>query len=214
MNLILIYAWLLFGYLIQISGAEKTECRIPVYLENFEQANKAGVKSADGHLLQIKKLQFYLSCSSKNIPDTQEYHLIDINNGKDTLKLEGEPGSHWYTGVDSLTQKDGAKEGDLDPFNGMYWAWHSGYIELKLEGVLTMKSGDRQDVLIHAGGFGPLQQDLFPLKNNSDRNNPRVCLNLNNLIQLMISNEIFHSMLPGEKSHLLMKAFSQGIQIR
>lgn len=26
-------------------------------------------------------------------------------------------------------------DGDLDPLNGMYWAWNSGYINMKIEGI-------------------------------------------------------------------------------
>ncbi|MEZ4886018.1 MAG: MbnP family protein [Chitinophagales bacterium] len=38
-------------------------------------------------------------------------------------------------GIDSLTNVSGAFGGDLDPTNGMYWTWQSGYINFKLEGI-------------------------------------------------------------------------------
>jgi hypothetical protein len=38
-------------------------------------------------------------------------------------------------GIDSTTNASGAMGGDLDPTNGMYWTWQSGYINFKLEGT-------------------------------------------------------------------------------
>jgi len=55
-------------------------------------------------------------------------------------------------GIDAQTNEKGIGEGDLDPSRGMYWAWQSGYINLKLEGIRNGKSFE-----LHLGGF----QDPF-----------------------------------------------------
>lgn len=52
-------------------------------------------------------------------------------------------------GVDSLTNASGVHCCSLDPANGMYWSWQSGYIQFKLEG--KDKSG--QALTLHLGGF-------------------------------------------------------------
>ncbi|MFM7218204.1 MAG: MbnP family protein, partial [Bacteroidota bacterium] len=46
----------------------------------------------------------------------------------------------------------GALGGDLDPTNGMYWTWQSGYINYKLEGFLSIE-GKEQSFEFHLGGF-------------------------------------------------------------
>jgi hypothetical protein len=37
-------------------------------------------------------------------------------------------------GIDSLTSTAGIQKGVIDPINGMYWAWQSGYVNFKIEG--------------------------------------------------------------------------------
>ncbi len=55
-------------------------------------------------------------------------------------------------GTSADLNSSGAHSGDLDPMQGMYWAWHSGYINFKLEGVYS-KNGNYQEFRYHIGGF-------------------------------------------------------------
>lgn len=52
-------------------------------------------------------------------------------------------------GVDSTTNAAGVHCCALDPANGMYWSWQSGYIQFKLEG----KEKNGQQLNLHLGGF-------------------------------------------------------------
>ena len=52
-------------------------------------------------------------------------------------------------GVDSVTNAAGVHCCALDPANGMYWSWQSGYIQFKLEG----KEKDGTALNLHLGGF-------------------------------------------------------------
>lgn len=52
-------------------------------------------------------------------------------------------------GVDSTANVSGAQEGALDPANGMFWTWNTGYIFLKLEGTTS----NATDIRYHIGGF-------------------------------------------------------------
>ena len=111
--------------------------------------------------------------------EPSSYHLIDA---ADTAKLRialNLPANLacnticFNLGIDSLTNSQGAKGGDLDPALGMYWAWHSGYINLKLEGtspacaspVATRKHAFQY----HLGGFRAgeyaLQKITLPVAN-------------------------------------------------
>jgi hypothetical protein len=57
-------------------------------------------------------------------------------------------------GVDSLTSVSGAYGGALDPTQGMYWTWQSGYIFLKMEGWSPASPGRKQEFHYHIGGYG------------------------------------------------------------
>ncbi len=84
-----------------------------------------------------------------NHPD---FILIEKGKHESVKWVEDEPttfDSFVFTfGVDSLTHEKGVMTGDLDPVNGMYWAWQSGYIDLKLEG-----SWKNQPIQFHLGGY-------------------------------------------------------------
>jgi hypothetical protein len=56
-------------------------------------------------------------------------------------------------GVDSLHNCSGAQSGALAPENGMFWAWNTGYIFLKMEG--TAPASKQPDHLLeyHIGGY-------------------------------------------------------------
>jgi hypothetical protein len=58
--------------------------------------------------------------------------------------------------VDSALNCSGAQSGALDPVNGMFWTWNTGYIYFKLEGYATDSPNDLQKIEYHIGGYtGP-----------------------------------------------------------
>ncbi|WP_293890349.1 MbnP family protein [Flavobacterium sp.] len=56
-------------------------------------------------------------------------------------------------GIDSLTNTAGAMAGDLDPVKGMYWAWQSGYINMKIEGKSSSCKTRKNEFQFHVGGY-------------------------------------------------------------
>jgi len=117
-----------------------------------------------GEAISVSGFQAYIthielwdrdSCLYK---DPQAY-LIDASNPASLqLALHPPAGAHathlkFGLGVDSLTSVSGAFSGDLDPVNGMYWTWQSGYINLKLEGHSTFSPARRKDFAFHLGGY-------------------------------------------------------------
>ncbi len=60
---------------------------------------------------------------------------------------------HLTIGIDSITNVSGAMGGDLDPVNGMYWAWQSGYINFKIEGVSPLCNTRNHVFQYHIGGY-------------------------------------------------------------
>jgi hypothetical protein len=91
---------------------------------------------------RITSLRFYIG-NIKLMKDTQivfehpSYQLMDAKF-TETLKITVPKVSFnkiaFSIGIDSLTNNQGALTDDLDPQNGMYWTWQSGYINFKLEG--------------------------------------------------------------------------------
>jgi len=86
-------------------------------------------------------------------------HLIDLSkelslqiNEKKSFDFDK---VKFNIGVDSLTNVSGIFEGDLDPANGMYWTWQSGYINFKLEGTSSLCPSRKNKFYWHIGGYSP-----------------------------------------------------------
>lgn len=54
-------------------------------------------------------------------------------------------------GVDSARNVAGAQQAALDPLNGMFWNWNTGYVFLKMEGTSPRTANGQ--LVIHVGGF-------------------------------------------------------------
>ncbi len=132
--------------------------RALVLEEQRTLANDVGVR--------IGQFRFYvchLTLHRNGQPFTvgQECHLIDaedpgsweISIGSSSVSM---PDSVTFLlGVDSLLNVSGALGGDLDPTKGMYWAWNSGYINLKLEGSTPVGPYPKGAFELHLGGYLP-----------------------------------------------------------
>lgn len=62
-------------------------------------------------------------------------------------------GLSFRIGVDSVVNELGPSAGDLDPINGMYWTWSTGYVFCKLEGTVEHGSAPKRVYEIHIGGY-------------------------------------------------------------
>lgn len=62
-------------------------------------------------------------------------------------------GVSFTIGVDSASNCSGAQSGALDPINGMFWAWNTGYIFLKLEGKSPVSTSSGNEFEFHIGGY-------------------------------------------------------------
>jgi hypothetical protein len=130
--------------------------------------------------IQIEELKFYISGielwnNNKKVWTQQNsFHLIDISNPA-SMKVDlNIPPALQYNqlrfaiGVDSATSTAGALGGDLDPTRGMYWSWQSGYINVKLEGIVNLSRTRHNRFQFHLGGyqypFNALQQVVLPLQ--------------------------------------------------
>lgn len=86
-------------------------------------------------------------------------HLLDLSKS-DSFKIPITKKSGkliskiiFNIGIDSITNNSGALSGDLDPVNGMYWAWQSGYINMKVEGKSRSCATRKNEFQFHIGGY-------------------------------------------------------------
>jgi hypothetical protein len=131
----------------------------------------AGAEQVDeGKGLAVEALRFYLSDVVLLKGDSvvhraaKRHHLLDAEQ-PESLRLPLQTVADYdelrFTlGVDSLTAASGAFGGDLDPTNGMYWTWRSGYINFKLEGTSPDCPARKNRFQFHVGGFqGPFNSE-------------------------------------------------------
>lgn len=115
--------------------------------------------------LSFSTIKFYISDLEVNYLDNTKfkqknsYHLIDISNPK-SLRLNIDDSTEkeiksikFNIGIDSLANVSGALSGDLDLQNGMYWAWQSGYINMKIEGLSSSCKTRKNIFQFHIGGY-------------------------------------------------------------
>ncbi|WP_298734107.1 MbnP family protein [uncultured Chitinophaga sp.] len=131
----------------------------PMVLRNTSYVNAAGES------FNITAFKYYVSNFSLTTTSGQEVNLTPayflINEENDSTKqltLQELPTGTYRSisfllGVDSARNNSGAQTGALDPVNGMFWTWNSGYIMAKLEGTSPVSSLPATLVEYHIGGF-------------------------------------------------------------
>jgi hypothetical protein len=145
--------------------------------------------------IQITSFKFYVSnielvCENKIVwRVNQGFYLIDLET-ENSQKINCLVPKNiqfdkisFDLGIDSLTNVSGALGGALDPTQGMYWTWQSGYINLKLEGNFIQSMNAKNDFVFHLGGyqnpFNTIQKISFQTKKQSTY---QIGIELNNLI--------------------------------
>jgi hypothetical protein len=111
----------------------------------------------------ITKLKYYISNITVNnlkqsFAEPGSYHLLDESNPA-SLSFNFDAAANTYNsisftiGVDSIKNVSGAQTGTLDPANGMFWTWNSGYIFFKLEGRSALSPIINNKIEYHIGGY-------------------------------------------------------------
>lgn len=125
-----------------------------------------------GDTLQVDLLRFYISAIEITFDndavffEKNSYHLVDASVKKSLgIQVKNVPPGiiktvNFNIGVDSTACVSGALEGDLDPVNGMYWAWNSGYINAKLEGRSNSCKTLHHVFEFHIGGYLPAEKSV------------------------------------------------------
>ena len=118
-------------------------------------------------------------------------------------------------GVDSATNAAGVHCCALDPANGMYWSWQSGYIQFKLEG----KEKDGTALNLHLGGFSNAHMssitDEIPIHRmvsngpvlppNRRSQHLSISLSLDSFLELIKTNKEYSLMSPNSRVQEYMR---------
>jgi hypothetical protein len=147
------------------------------------------------HLVDAEKLSS-LEFKIKKVPDLK-INKISFN-----------------VGVDSLNSVSEKFEGDLDPSKGMYWAWNTGYVNMKLEGKSSSCTNAKKEFQFHIGGYltkqNALQKIEFVL---SEKQNNSINVELSNWLDAISLKETKSIMIPGEKAIKMAQLYKNMFQI-
>lgn len=118
-----------------------------------------------GDTFTVSKFNYYitnLALVKENdslFTQTNSYYLIEESKsaskqiGVGALPYGKYKSIRLLIGVDSARNVSGAQTGALDPANGMFWNWSTGYIMLKLEGTAPTSTVSGKIIEYHLGGF-------------------------------------------------------------
>jgi hypothetical protein len=119
----------------------------------------------NGDSFSVDDLKYYISNISftDNLGNTwyenESYHLIDATDPAEMIIYIDSMPAGTYTsmsfmiGVDSARNVSGTQTGALDPSNGMFWTWSSGYIMAKIEGHSPSSTASFNLLIFHVAGF-------------------------------------------------------------
>lgn len=146
-----------------------------------------------------------------------KYILIDLSDSSSLnipFVYKGHfNGIRFTLGVDSATNMSGPKAGALDPVNGMYWTWQSGYINAKIEGNRTGCDTTRE-FLYHIGGYHTPEQtaiETYRICKTSDQIN--VNLAMDRFFAAVTCDMDAAVQIPGAKAHALAAYMSASFVI-
>jgi hypothetical protein len=152
---------------------------------------------SDGDSIRMDQFKWYMSTAHGEI------HLVDASEPatytlpflSNTIQL----------GLDSTANTAGRFDGAFDPLLGMYWAWNTGYIHLKLVGCLV-QTGNQFPFEYHIGGYKAPFETFVPIKIPAGTN--KIPLHLERLFVALPITTTPNIMLPGAAAKQIFHAFS------
>lgn len=152
-----------------ISDKHIAKNKLQISFEHFVgdkilQLDSVQYKNELGQTFTVTKFKYYISNIHLTRDDGKEFvskEFFLVNEEDEISKQivmndvpDGNYTSITFTiGVDSLHNCSGLQQGALDPVNGMFWAWNTGYIFLKLEGKSSQSKSPGNIFEYHIGGF-------------------------------------------------------------
>lgn len=186
----------------------------PVFNKKVLEKNSWYV-SSNNDSIQFLKITFYLTefkiltkeGKTKSIPNSN--FLVDVLNDENkNILLENvsyKKGDQllFNIGVEEKMNTSGALSGALDPANGMYWSWQSGYINFKIEGKSPSCNTRKNKFQFHIGGYQlPFASTRSVTLNFSTTKNNvlKIDLNLGKLFNAISLDTLNQVMIPGKEA--------------
>ena len=175
----------------------------------------------------ITKMKFYLSNIVLELEDGTQYkesnsfHLVDAETLSSLeFNLKNVPDIKikkigFAVGIDSKNSISEKFDGDLDPALGMYWAWNTGYINMKLEGKSSSCTSVKKEFQFHIGGYLPKQNALQEIELKIDENQIiNIEVELSKWLDSLSLKETNSIMIPGEKAIAMARIYKNIFEIK
>jgi hypothetical protein len=209
--------WSLF-FLLLIASTELTAQDVAVNIQvklNGETLKLQKEYSFSKKQYRFDEFKFYVGKfkflnNGKVQSTSDQYFLVDLNNTKSlsfVLKMpEGRTFNEvqFVFGVDSALNDGGVQGGSLDPASGMYWAWQSGYVNFRMEGLVLDELKKEQNFQFHLGGF---------LGANKSAQNVRLKTSQTDLVDIVLNLDSFLANLDLNKNCRLMSPGSEAVYL-
>jgi hypothetical protein len=207
-----------------IMSGQRTLQFLPVYGEQDVNWNRTSY-SLGKEFITIEKLKMYISGiefynhDSLVWREADGFHLLDSEEPSSFNLHLSLPENVTATtvrfniGIDSVTSVSGALAGPLDPAKGMYWAWHSGYINIKLEGTCSCIDSPTHQYQYHLGGY---QMPYYALRSKGLDTGNKINVQLTIDLQQFLREALQvkdHIMSPGTEAVHLSEIFSDCFSI-
>ena len=195
---------------------------VPVF--NGERISLSSRIESNGDWIEFEDCRFYIShlvtySSGKLWKDEEKAHLIDLEENASILltplsvKIDS---TSFMIGIDSTTNVSGILDGDLDPINGMYWAWNSGYINFKLQGKSSKSTNTDKSFEFHLGGYlspyQTVQSVTLPIKTTEET--IEIEIELSRFIEQLDLSSMNSIMIPGKDAVHLSEFLPLILQVR
>jgi hypothetical protein len=186
----------------------------PVFMQQPIALNTT-MHNTQGDSLSVTMLRFYLGHfkflnEGRIVFEDNTYHLLDLEE-EYTLKIPFPISSNtvfdtlqFNLGVDSLTNVSGAIGGDLDPTKGMYWAWQSGYVNFKIEGIYEKCPTRDRTYNFHLGGYLPPFQSVQTIK---------LAVPKTGNLDINIALDTFFTQMDWQKKHSIMSPSKASVDL-
>lgn len=221
-------------FLIGISGLVKAQSGAtklvfsPTYYGKSIQPGKAIYVSELQDSVSLDDFRFYISEAKFISPDgsifpfSKHHFLCDFQH-PESLQLacppiisnESESVLWFQIGIDSTTSSSGAFGQDLDPVHGMYWAWNSGYINVKIQGQSPKCPARNHQFEYHLGGYlvpnnaiTSIQRRIIPGKDI------QIEIELSTFFKDIDIQKEYQIMSPSKRAVELSQVFSSCFQIK
>ncbi len=121
--------------------------------------------NGSGESFTVTKFNYYITnvkiikADGSEYAEPESYHLVqgDLASSHHfhlkTVPKGSYKGVSFLIGVDSTRNVSGSQTGALDPINGMFWTWSTGYIMAKVEGTSPAATSTDKKFTHHVGGF-------------------------------------------------------------